>query len=128
MPSLRQIILRETGLDLRRCQNCAQCEAALRRALTQPANVTPSPPLTPGPSPSVGYNGGRGENWDGDIPIESVIHLVMLDDEEVLTARTVWSDSIQQASRYACQRGLDLARVLAALRDEARRRGMMEDG
>lgn len=104
MPSLRQIILSETGQDLRRCQNCAQCEAALRRALPSPA--------------------GRGEGWDGDLPIESVVHLVMLNDEEVLTARTVWSDSIQQASRYACQRGLDLARVIAALRDEARRRGL----
>ena len=112
-PSLRQIVLNETGQDLRRCRNCAKCNDKLNNALL--------------PSPGTGEGSDvliAGVKPDGDISIEALVQLVMLNDEEVLTSRTVWSDIIQQASRNACQRGLDLSQVIAALRREALRRGI----
>jgi hypothetical protein len=57
-----------------------------------------------------------------DIPLGSLIQLVLLNDEEALQCRTLWSDSVLEASRNACKRGLDLHAVLCALRDEARRK------
>ena len=57
-----------------------------------------------------------------DIPLGSLIQLVLQDDEEALHCRTLWSDSVLQASRGACKRGLDLHAVMLALRDEALRR------
>jgi len=45
-----------------------------------------------------------------------------MDDEEALQSRTLWSDSVLQAARGACQRGLDLHSILIALREEAKRR------
>lgn len=59
---------------------------------------------------------------DMDIPLSSLIQLVLLDDGEALHCRTLWSDSVLVASRGACKRGLDLYAVMFALRDEATRR------
>ena len=59
---------------------------------------------------------------DMDIPLGSLVQLAVLDDEEALQSRTLWSDSVLEASRGACKRGLDLRAVMLALRDEARRR------
>jgi hypothetical protein len=50
------------------------------------------------------------------------VQLILLDDEEALQCRTLWSDSVLEASRGACKRGLDLRAVMLALRDESRRR------
>lgn len=61
---------------------------------------------------------------DQDISLESVVQLVVLNDEEVLTSRTVWSDAALQAARHACTSSLDMEAVLLALREEARRRGL----
>jgi hypothetical protein len=57
-----------------------------------------------------------------DIPLASLIQLVLLDDEEALESRTLWSDAVLQAARGACKRGLNLNAVMLALRDEASRR------
>jgi hypothetical protein len=57
-----------------------------------------------------------------DIPLSSLVQLILLDDEEALQCRTLWSDSVLTASRGACKRGLDLHAVMLALRDESRRR------
>ncbi|HUH96972.1 MAG TPA: hypothetical protein VLZ89_06420 [Anaerolineales bacterium] len=57
-----------------------------------------------------------------DIPLGSLIQLVLYDDEEALQARTLWSDSVLAASHAACKRGLDLYAVMLALRAESRRR------
>jgi len=59
---------------------------------------------------------------DMDIPLSSLIQLVMLNDEEALHCRTLWSDSVMEASRGACKRGLDLYAVILALREESLRR------
>ena len=60
-------------------------------------------------------------NDDMDIPLSSLIQLVLLNDVEALQCRTLWSDSVLEESRGACKRGLDLHAVISVLRDEARR-------
>jgi heterodisulfide reductase subunit C len=59
---------------------------------------------------------------DMDIPISSLVQLILLNDEEALQCRTLWSDSALEASRGACKRGLDLCAVMLALREEAIRK------
>jgi hypothetical protein len=59
---------------------------------------------------------------DMDIPLASLVQLVLLDDEEALQCRTLWSDSVLEAARGACKRGLDLHALILALRDEYKRR------
>ncbi len=59
-----------------------------------------------------------------DIPLGSLIQMVLFNDEEALQCRTLWSDSVLEAAHNACKRGLDLRAVMLALRAEARRRGM----
>jgi hypothetical protein len=48
--------------------------------------------------------------------------MVMYDDEEVLTCRTLWSDQVLEEAAYACKRGLKLDTILLALRAEAKQR------
>ena len=57
-----------------------------------------------------------------DIPLGSLVQLALLDDEEALDSRTLWSDSVLEASHGACKRGLNLPAVMIALRDESLRR------
>lgn len=59
---------------------------------------------------------------DMDIPLSSLVQLILLNDEEALQCRTLWSDSALEASRGACKRGLDLRAVMIALREEAIRK------
>jgi hypothetical protein len=59
---------------------------------------------------------------DMDIPLGSLVQLALLDDEEALQCRTLWSDAVLEASRGACKRGLDLRAVMIALRNESQRR------
>jgi heterodisulfide reductase subunit C len=61
---------------------------------------------------------------DVDIPIGSMIQMVMFGDEEVLTCRTLWSDCVLSKARLACSRGIDIHAVMLALRAEAQQRGM----
>lgn len=60
-----------------------------------------------------------------DIPLSSLVQLILLNDEEALQCRTLWSDTVLEASRGACKRGLDLHAVLTALREESQRRAGM---
>ncbi len=62
---------------------------------------------------------------DLDIPIGSMIQMVMFDDEEVLTSRTLWSDCVLAKARLACSRGIDISAVMQALRKEATKRGIL---
>jgi heterodisulfide reductase subunit C len=63
---------------------------------------------------------------DQDIPLDSLIQLVIMNDEEVLTSRTVWSDEVLHVAHNACARELDLEKILLVLRDEAVRRGLVK--
>ncbi len=62
---------------------------------------------------------------DQDIPLDSLIQLILMNDEEILTSRTLWSDPVLQSARDACVRELDLEAILLALREEALRRGLV---
>ena len=57
-----------------------------------------------------------------DIPLSSLVQLILLNDEEALQCRTLWSDSALEAARGACKRGLDLYAVMIALREESNRK------
>lgn len=57
-----------------------------------------------------------------DIPLGSLAQLALLDDEEALHSRTLWSDAVLEASRGVCKRGLDLRAIIIALREESLRR------
>lgn len=70
-------------------------------------------------------NGEFGD--DLDIPLFSLIQLAVMNDEEVLTCRTLWSDQVLQASKEACTREINLNNVLLALRDEAIQRGLISE-
>ena len=59
-----------------------------------------------------------------DIPVGSMIQMIMFDDEEILTSRTLWSDCVLAKARLACHRGIDISAVMQVLRAEAQRRGL----
>jgi heterodisulfide reductase subunit C len=63
---------------------------------------------------------------DQDIPLDSLVQLIIMNDEEVLTSRTVWSDEVLQAAKEACARELDLEKILLVLREEAVKRGVVK--
>jgi heterodisulfide reductase subunit C len=64
-------------------------------------------------------------NNEADVPLDSLIQLILVNDEEVLTCRTVWSDFILNNAQQACARDINLHAVLLALRTEAIRRGLV---
>jgi len=57
-----------------------------------------------------------------DVPLSSLVQLILMNDEEALQCQTLWSDSVLEASRGACKRGLDLYAVMTLLREESNRR------
>ena len=64
---------------------------------------------------------------DMDIPVGSMIQMIMFDDDEILTSRTLWSDCVLAKARLACHRGIDISAVMRALRAEAQRRGLVAE-
>ncbi len=65
---------------------------------------------------------------DQDIPLDSLVQLILMNDEEVLTSRTVWSDEVLKRASEACVKELDLDKILLALREEAINRGLVKPG
>ncbi len=65
---------------------------------------------------------------DQDITLGVLVQLTLLNDAEVLTSRTVWSDEMLQAAQRACTSGLNLSAVMLALRAEALRRNQINTG
>jgi len=61
---------------------------------------------------------------DMDIPVGSMIQMIMFDDDEILTSRTLWSNCVLAKARLACHRGINISAVMEALREEATRRGL----
>lgn len=91
--SLRQIVQKYSGQDVRQCRSCASCSRKI------PFGVL-------------------------DVSIEGMLEMIILNDEEILTSRTVWSDEVLSASANLCQRGISLPAVILALRKEAQERGL----
>jgi hypothetical protein len=63
---------------------------------------------------------------DQDIPLDSLVQLIILNDEEVLTSRTVLSNEVLKSAGEACARELDLVKILLVLREEAVKRGLVK--
>lgn len=59
-----------------------------------------------------------------DLSLEMIMQLILQNDDEVLTSRTLWSDSVLQRARSMCISTMDMPAILLALRDEARQRGV----
>jgi len=59
---------------------------------------------------------------DVDIPLGSLIQLALLNDEEILTSRTLWSETVLESAHAACAKNLDLEQIILALRREALKR------
>ena len=59
-----------------------------------------------------------------DIPLGSLVQLVLMNDDDILSSRTLWSEPVLELARSACLKNLNLDRVLMALREEAIRRGV----
>lgn len=62
-----------------------------------------------------------------DLTLQSLLQLVVLNDDEVLTSRTLWSDRVLGGARHACASGLDVPAILLTLRDQARLRGLVNE-
>ena len=63
-----------------------------------------------------------------DLSLEMLLQLVLQNDEEVLTSKTLWSDSVLGRARSMCLSTMDMPAIMLALRDEARKRGLVPDG
>ena len=64
-------------------------------------------------------------NQDMDISITSLVQLINLNDEEVLTSKTLWSPAVLERSKEACSRRLNLPAIILTLRAEAVSRGLV---
>jgi heterodisulfide reductase subunit C len=64
---------------------------------------------------------------EDDVSLEMMMQLVMQNDEEVLTSKTLWSDVALKRTRMMCVSTMDVAAIMLALRAEARRRGVVDD-
>ena len=63
---------------------------------------------------------------EDDLSLETMMQLVMQNDEEVLTSKTLWSDTALKRARQMCVSTMDVAAIMLALRVEARRRGLIK--
>ena len=63
---------------------------------------------------------------DDDLSLETMMQLIMQNDEEVLTSNTLWSDEALKRARQMCVSTMNVAAIMLALREEARRRGLVE--
>src|SRR5512147_3149133 len=62
---------------------------------------------------------------EDDLSLEVMMQLIMQNDEEVLTSKTLWSDTALKRARQMCVSTMDVAAIMQALRAEARRRRLV---
>ncbi len=62
-----------------------------------------------------------------DLSLEMLLQLILQNDEEVLTSKTLWSDSVLSRARSMCLSTMDMPAIMLALREEARKRGLGPD-
>ena len=61
-----------------------------------------------------------------DVSLEMLLQMIVMNDEEVLTTRALWSPTVLERAEHQCPNSLNLSAVLLALRTEAERRGVLE--
>ena len=86
-------VLLQQGVDLRLCRSCGVCS---EYTFT---------------------------DEEADLALGIVVQLVLLNDPEVFTSRTIWSDEVVEAAGTLCPNGVDLKVVLQTLREQAVLRG-----
>jgi len=59
-----------------------------------------------------------------DLSLEMLMQMILENDEEVLTSKTLWSDRVLKSARTMCISTMDVAAIILALREEARQRGV----
>jgi heterodisulfide reductase subunit C len=64
---------------------------------------------------------------EDDLSLEMLMQLVMQDDDDVLTSKTLWSDTALRRAKTMCVSTMDVQKIMLVLRDEARRRGLVND-
>ncbi len=64
---------------------------------------------------------------EDDLSLETMMQLVMEDDEEVLTSATLWSDTALRRARAMCVSTMDVQKIMLTLRAEARQRRLVKD-
>jgi hypothetical protein len=57
-----------------------------------------------------------------------LVQMLLENDEEVLTSKTLWSDRVLKSARSMCLSTMDMPAIMLALRDEARKRGLAPTG
>ncbi len=62
---------------------------------------------------------------EDDLSLEMMMQMVMEDDADVLTSTTLWSDTALRRARTMCVSTMDVTTIMLALREEARRRGLV---
>ncbi len=60
-----------------------------------------------------------------DLSLEMLVQMILDNDEEVLTSKTLWSERVLKSARSMCISTMDMPAIMLALRDEARRRGLV---
>jgi heterodisulfide reductase subunit C len=64
---------------------------------------------------------------EDDLSLEVMMQLVLQNDEEVLTSKTLWSDEALKRARQMCISTMDVVAIMLALRAEARQRGLISE-
>ncbi|CAG0928324.1 hypothetical protein TFLX_00843 [Thermoflexales bacterium] len=64
---------------------------------------------------------------DDDLSLEIMLQLVLQNDEEVLTSKTLWSDAALRRAQQMCVSTMDVAAIMLVLREEAQRRGLSKE-
>ncbi|MCB9135911.1 MAG: hypothetical protein H6636_10830 [Anaerolineales bacterium] len=88
-------VMLNQGVDLRRCRSCGVCSEY----------VFPEE--------------------EADLAMGIIVQLILLNDPEVFTSRTIWSEVVLETSENLCPNGIDLAKVIQTLREEAISRGFV---
>ncbi len=64
---------------------------------------------------------------EDDLSLEMMMQLVMQDDEEVLTSKTLWSEVALRRAKAMCVSTMDVQKIMLVLREEAKQRGLVSD-
>ena len=64
---------------------------------------------------------------EDDLSLEMMMQLIMQDDEDVLTSKTLWSDEALKRARQMCVSTMDVQKIMLVLREEAQRRGLTQN-
>ena len=84
----------------------------------------------------TGYNLGKCQSClfcdketvdEMDISLSTLVQMVLFNDEEVLTTRTLWFGGVLRIAAFSCCNGFELSKVIMALRQEAQARGLVSE-